>query len=258
MIIDSQSPTGSFSEDFDESITSVSSTFHPNAQLARLDPDLILVSLDSVIFYVHSDVVYITPSDGLQRSNMPPTPPQESYPNEEYGQKPSVISVPESSEVLNIILHTAYNISCAQYFPSFDQLSIAVNMLSNYGLDVQNIRSTTPMYDVLLSNALTSPLELYALAGHHDLYDLAVATSPHLLSLSLSTITDEVCETMGPVYLKRLFFLHLGRCDALRRVLRLPPDPHPSTATCGIEEQKKMATAWAMASSYLVWDPKPG
>lgn len=257
-VVTSQSSTGSLSrvQDFDESIVSVSTTFHAGAQLDRHDPDLMLMSPDSVLFYVHSSIIYLPSCNDQSRPILPLTPPQEAY--SEDGQKSVIISVPESSEILNIILHAAYNMSCAQYFPSFDTLVIAVNSLSTYGLDVRNILSTTPFYDVLLSNALTSPLELYALAAHHDLYDLAVATSPHLLSLSLSTITDAVCESMGPVYLKRLFFLHLGRCDALRRVLQPLPHPHPQTPTCGVNEQRKLALALEMASTYLVWDPRPG
>ena len=66
----------------------------------------------------------------------------------------------------------------------------------------------------------------YALAASHDLYSLAVPISSHLLSYPLHMLTDELAEKIGPVYLKRLFFLHLGRLDALRRLLLPPPHPH--------------------------------
>jgi len=108
-----------------------------------------------------------------------------------------------------------------------------------------------------LSHAPLRPLELYALAASHDLYDLAVSTSPHLLSFSLASLSDEKVEQMGAVYLKRLFFLHFGRADALKRILLPPPHPHPPTAWCDFAEQKKLTRAWALASAYLAWDARP-
>lgn len=73
---------------------------------------------------------------------------------------------------------------------------------------------------MLLAQWPVFPLELYALAAHFDLLDLAVQTSPHLLALPLSILTDPIVERMGAIYTKRLFFLHLGRADALKRILR--------------------------------------
>jgi hypothetical protein len=87
---------------------------------------------------------------------------------------------------------------------------------------------------------------------------MAVAVSSHLLSFPLATITDDVAERIGPVYLKRLFFLHFGRVDALKRLLLSPPHPHAPTAWCDFAEQKKITRAWALASAYLAWDARPG
>jgi hypothetical protein len=47
------------------------------------------------------------------------------------------------------------------------------------------------------------PLQLYALAAHYDIFDLAVPTSSHLLSFPLSRLSDEMVERMGAIYLKR-------------------------------------------------------
>jgi len=60
-----------------------------------------------------------------------------------------------------------------------------------------------------------------------------------LLSYSLASLTNELAVKMGPLYLKRLFFLHLGRIEALKRLLLPPPQP-----------------AWALASAYLAWDAR--
>ncbi|KAJ3546166.1 hypothetical protein NMY22_g2162 [Coprinellus aureogranulatus] len=81
--------------------------------------------------------------------------------------------------------------------------------------------------------------------------------SSHLLGFPLFSLTDEMAERIGPVYLKRLFFLHFGRSDALKRVLLPPPQPHPPTHNCDFNEQKKLTRAWALASAYLAWEARP-
>jgi hypothetical protein len=168
-------------------------------------------------------------------------------------------SLPDQSAVLNVILHTAYDKSCTHYSPQFPILVAAVNRLSSYGITPKSrIQPSTPLYNVLLTYAPLFPLELYSLAATYDLYDLAVATSSHLLSFPLFHITDEMAERIGPVYLKKLFFLHFGRSDALKRVLLPPPQPHPPTPWCDFTEQKKLTRAWALASAYLAWDARPG
>ncbi|OBZ76566.1 hypothetical protein A0H81_03701 [Grifola frondosa] len=102
-----------------------------------------------------------------------------------------------------------------------------------------------------------APIDVYALAAAHDLYDLAVPVSSHLLAFALPSLTDEHAARMGPLYLRRLFFLHLGRTDALKRILLPPPPPHAPTSTCDFTEQKKLTRAWALASAYLAWDARP-
>jgi hypothetical protein len=182
---------------------------------------------------------------------LPPPPP--SAPDQE-----PVIAVPDDSAVLNVILHTLYEMSCAQYSPSFEVLVTAVNRLPVYGIVPKTrIAPSAPLFSLLLSHAPLHPLELYTLAATYDLYDLAVSISSHLLSFPLATLTDDMAERIGPVYLKRLFFLHFGRSDALKRVLLPPPHPHAPTPECDFTEQKKLTRAWALASAYLAWDARP-
>lgn len=148
--------------------------------------------------------------------------------------------------------------SCTHYSPSFEDLSEAVNTLKMYGLPITTfLTSSTPLSIALLAHAPTRPLDLYALASSYDLHELAVSTSPHLLSFSLPTLSDEMAAKIGPIYLKKLFFLHLGRTDALKRLLLPPPHPHAPTPTCDFMEQKKLTRAWALASAYLTWDARP-
>lgn len=216
-----------------------------------MQPDVALLSSDGVFFYVHSHVLLGASENGFNALLSPlpsPTVDQEL-----------MITVPEVSNVLNIILHAVYNMSCAHYSPPFSLLANTIDRLTVYGISSKTrIASSTSLYAILLSYAPLFPLDLYALAAAHDLYDLAVATSSHLLSLPLASISDEMAERIGPIYLKRLFFLHFGRSDALKRVLLPPPHPHPPTSWCDFTEQKKLTRAWALASAYLAWDARPG
>jgi hypothetical protein len=229
----------------------VSTTFYPAAQHLPIPPDTVLLSSDSVFFYVHSQFLLTASENGFM--GVLPAPPPSS-PDQE-----SVISLPDDSVVLNVILHTLYEMSCAQYSPTFEVLITAVNRLPAYGIVPKTrIAPSAPLFSLLLSYAPLHPLELYALAATYDLYDLAVSTSSHLLSFPLASLTDDMAGRIGPVYLKRLFFLHFGRSDALKRVLLPPPHPHAPTPECDFTEQKKLTRAWALASAYLAWDARPG
>ncbi|KXN83680.1 hypothetical protein AN958_00821 [Leucoagaricus sp. SymC.cos] len=232
-------------------LVSISTTFYPGAQINELAPDTVLLASDGVFFYVHASIILASSSNHFN-SLLPPEP------GEKEGQDP-MLSVPEHSTVLNVILHIIYDISCAHYSPPFPTLVTAISRLPVYGVcPRQIIVPSTPTYALLLSHAPLFPLELYALAASYDLYELAVATSSHLLSFPLATLSDEMAERIGPVYLKRLFFLHFGRSDALKRVLLPPPHPHAPTPWCDFNEQKKLTRAWALASAYLAWDARPG
>jgi len=240
------------SSDGQTTLVSVSTTFYPGSNNDPLPPDLILLSADSVFFYVHLHILTEASDNGF-RSLLPPPPTK----GKDASLSP-VIPLSESSTVLNIILHCIYDMSCAQYSPTFDVLTAAVSALPTYGVQPRSrILPGTPLSTLLLSHAPLRPLDLYALAATHDLYDMAVSTSSHLLSFSLATLTDDMAERIGPVYLKRLFFLHFGRVDALKRLLLPPPHPHAPTARCDFVEQKKLTRAWTLASAYLAWDARP-
>jgi hypothetical protein len=237
-------------EDKARTLVSVSTTFFPGSQHLATPPDIVLVTTDNVFFYVHSHLLLIA-SENRFRGLLPTLQPSSNA-------QISVVSVPELSTVLNIVLHSVYDMSCVHYSPSFATIITAVNRLAVYGISPKTrIAPSTHLFSLLLSYAPLYPLELYALAASHDLYDLAVSTSSHLLSFPLSSLTDEMAQHIGPIYLKRLFFLHFGRSDALKRVLLPPPHPHAPTPSCDFAEQKKLTRAWALASAYLAWDARP-
>lgn len=87
-----------------------------------LPPDLVLLSSDSVFFYVHSRRLLAASSNGF-RSLLPNTPVNAS--------QSFVITVPETAAVLNIILHAIYEMSCAEYRPDFPTLVNAGTVLSD-------------------------------------------------------------------------------------------------------------------------------
>ncbi|KAJ7068213.1 hypothetical protein C8F01DRAFT_1117309 [Mycena amicta] len=230
-------------------LVSVSTTFFPTAQHRPHPPNLILLSKDAVYFYVHSDIL-LEASDNQFRAMLPVAPSDDN--------EPPILSVPESSAVLNVILHAAYDLSSAHYQPPFETLATAVDSMTTYGMDPKSkIHQSTPLFSLLLSQAPLFPLQLYALAAHYQIEDLAVPTSAHLLAYPLSRLSDQEVERIGATYLKRLFFLHFGRNEALKRVLGSPPHPHPPTIDCDFSAQKGLGRAWALATAYLVWDIRP-
>jgi hypothetical protein len=238
---------------------SVSTTFVPRNGLDALPTDLILLSVDSVFFNVHSHRLLAASQNGF--GGLLPRPTGRSDPDTgpDGGGGPAVVPVGDESAVLNLVLHATYGLSCAQYAPSFSMLAAAVRACATYGLDLARVCTPgTPLADAIVRHAPIRPMDTYVLAAQHGLHDLAVLASAHLVSFPLSSITDELAEAIGAVYLKKLFFLHLGRADALRRLLVAPPPSHSPNAQCGYDERGKLTRAWALAAAYLAWDSKPG
>lgn len=234
---------------------SVSTTFYPGANIDSAPTDLIILSTDSVFFYVHSQRLLAASTNSFN-SFLPLS--SSLAKKKESPDGDSIISLPETSMVLNILLHTIYGLSCTHYSPTLQDLQTAIVTMKVYGLPVQAyIGPSSPLSHTILAHAPTSPLDVYALAASLNNDALAVSASPHLLSFSLSSLTDEMAGKIGPVYLKRLFFLHLGRLDALKRLLLPPPHPHEAINDCDFTEQKKLTRAWALASAYLTWDARP-
>ncbi|EIW80439.1 hypothetical protein CONPUDRAFT_105451 [Coniophora puteana RWD-64-598 SS2] len=232
-------------------VVSVSTTFFPGSDILTIHPDVIILSSDSVFFYVHSSVLLRVSHNAFNGLIYVSS-------NQGCGAVEPVIPVTEHSSVLNIVLHGIYGISCSHYAPSFESLSSAIAAFPKYGLSAEKlVASSMPLYTLLMSHAPLHPLEVYALAAKYNAHDLAVSASSHLLSFPLASISDDVAAKIGPKYLKRLFFLHLGRLDALKRLLLSPPHPHPPTENCSFEDQKRVTRAWALASAHLVWDTRP-
>lgn len=81
--------------------------------------------------------------------------------------------------------------------------------------------------------------------------------SQYTLTTPLSHVTETVAVTTGPSYLRRLVFLHLGRTEALKRILRRQPVPHDATPSCGEAGRKWLSTAWLAASAEIALQENP-
>lgn len=174
-------------------------------------PDIVLFTSDSVLFHVHSHVLLAVPDTGFH-ALIP------SYLLSMKNSDP-VVHVPESSSRLNIILHAIYNMPCSHFSCPLQDLSDAVDHFALYGMVPRSyILKNSSFYNLLLSYVPHLPLDVYTFASKHELEDLAVSASFHLLSFNLSTLTEEMAKAIGPSYLRRLFFLQIGRSDALKRV----------------------------------------
>lgn len=211
-----------------------------------------MVTSDYVCFHLHSDtllaatdnhfdhiLVNFTPGDGgeLEGSLM--------------------FTVCETSTVFTVVVCAIYDLPFTDYGPSFETLDGGIDALHTYGIIVRDIVTpNTPLFEILLTHAGDHAIELYTLAAHYDMHDLAVAASSHLLAFTLSSLTDDAATRIGGVYLKRLFFMHLGRAEALRRLLLPPPYPHEPTAKCDRSAQATLTRAWSLAASSLAWDPR--
>ena len=246
---------GFFQNDLSSNISvSVSTTFHPRAALLPIPTDLVFLSADGVFFYVHTTQILALSTNHFD--DLIPPKPSMSALCDNLGP---VVPLPETASVLNIVFHAVYGISCAHYRPAVNTLIAAIDLMAKYGLPTwRYITPSTPLYALVLGQAPVQPIAVYAVAAAHGLHDLALPVSSHLLSFALHTLTDDLAVRMGPVYLKRLFFMHLGRLDALKRLLRPTPHPHPPTPDCDFAEQKKLARAWTLASAALAWDARPG
>ncbi|KAJ3501488.1 hypothetical protein NMY22_g18911 [Coprinellus aureogranulatus] len=232
------------SEDGLEQVVNVSIYFHP-AKFPELQCDLLLRSADGVHFYVHKDKF-----DALSQATVP-TLLQYLSPDDNSG----IIVLPDTGQVLTIILHLIYGLSCSHLHPTCDDLISSIDRLAEYGVPPKPIiQNNHELYNLLLIHGGLRPIDIYSLAGHYDVENLATQVSSHLLGYPLSQLDDKVAIRMGPIYLRRLFILHTTRIDTLKRVVQQAPTFHPKTKECGFEKQKRVTRAWAMGATYLAWE----
>lgn len=230
-------------------IISVSSSFFSGSHNGA--SDIILRSSDKVLFYVSSSTISTSCAHAFEEFL--------GFSLDAQRARGAIIDIPESSIVLDIVMHALYDLSCAKHNPPFEDIETAIDRMPVYGLTPKDyVRLGSPLFELLLSHAPLYPMPIYALAGHFDIEELAVKTSSHLLSYHLPDLTDEVAKRMGARYLRRLMSLHMRLFETMKTLVLQPPHPHPVTPYCTFDDQKKLSRAWALVASYLAWDFKPG
>ncbi|CCO26436.1 hypothetical protein BN14_00460 [Rhizoctonia solani AG-1 IB] len=221
----------------DNALVSISTRFHMGERDMQ-DADLVLFSTDNVFFYSHRSTLLresanqfgglLLENDGMDEE-VDVSEPMAGL--DLTAPTPTLIVVPYPADVLNVILHLIYGFPVQRYQPPISVMQQVLPALSALGYNLHAfVTPHSELFLLLVQAAASNPLPMYALAAQHSLEQLAVAISPFTLSGPLSDITDEMAQQMGPIYLKRLFFLHLGRTDALKRLLLPPPVPHPPTS----------------------------
>ncbi len=227
-----------------QEINAISTKFNADFNHNGMPPDTRLVSSDLVLFLVHHHMLADASTNrfnALLDSLRPFT------------------TIPETSDFLNIILHAIYALSCSKFQPTIDTLMTAVCLFPKYGLQPKRyIHPSSPLFSDIRYQMPLSPLMTYVVSSYYELEDLAVITSGHLLSLDVSTMSEEMVEFISPVYLKRLFDLQQRRVDTLKRLFAVPPNPHPATPRCDFIAQKSLTRAWSLYTVRLLWDARAG
>ncbi|KAG7094988.1 hypothetical protein E1B28_005785 [Marasmius oreades] len=142
--------------------------------------------------------------------------------------------------------------------PRHSMNSCAVDRLEVYGVHPSTeITTASALHSTILLHAHVDTMKVCLLAAKHDIFDLAVSSSSHLLSFSLNKITDDIATRMGPIYMTRLFSLHRGRLVSLKRLLSSSPHLHPPSPKCSLKMQNSVTKAWRLASAYLLWQDRP-
>ncbi|CAE6523930.1 unnamed protein product [Rhizoctonia solani] len=262
--------TNSPSPPIDSQPVSISSRFNLDSWDLQ-DADVLFLTPDQVFFYAHRSVLLRYSSNffgGLLVDDTVYDAHEEidvsqpmSDSDSTLSLEPRLVPINVTSDVLNVVLLALYQLPIHGFAPSNETLREVIPTLTSLGYDPSVIvYPRSELYALLLKSAAADPLPMYAAAAQCSFESLAVAVSALTLRTPLHEITDELSRQMGPIYLRRLFFLHLGRADALRRIVLPQPNLHPpeSSPRCNAEAQKGIQRAWALASAYIIAQNHPG
>ncbi|KDN46919.1 hypothetical protein RSAG8_03996, partial [Rhizoctonia solani AG-8 WAC10335] len=243
---------------------SISSRFNLNSWDMQ-DADVLFLTPDQVFFYAHRSILLPHSSNcfGSLLVNFAVYDADEeidvSQPMSDSDSllsvEPKLVAVSISSGVLNVVLLALYQFPIQEFAPSNETLRAVIPTLTSLGYDIGVIAyPRSELYGLLLRSAATDPFPMYAVAAQCSFESLAVSVSALTLRTPLYEVTDELAEQMGPIYLRRLFFLHLGRADALKRIVLPQPNLHlpESNPQCDSEIQKGIQRAWTLASSHII------
>ncbi|CAE6454651.1 unnamed protein product [Rhizoctonia solani] len=233
------------------------------------DADVLFLTADQVFFYAHRSILLscstnclggLLASDSTHRT-LKKVDVGRPMDNLLVSSEPRLVIVNIISDIFNMVLLSLYQFPIQDFVPSSQTLRGTISALTSLGCDPGVIAyPRSELYRLLLKSAAADPLPMYAVATQCSFESLAISVSALTLQTSPDQIIDDLARQMGAVYLRRLFFLHLGRADALRRVILPLPTLHPSTANarCSSDAQKGILRAWTLASAYIIAQNHPG
>lgn len=129
-------------------------------------------------------------------------------------------------------------------------ISGALSASTKYGLPIPDVDSE--IWTLLLKQVDLDPIRVYATGAVYGIESVCVVASEHTLKASLSSLSESQAIEIGPHYLRRLFFLHLGRTEALKRILGAPVQNHSPIALCSEEGLDALQKGWrAMTAEIL-------
>ncbi|KAG8981586.1 hypothetical protein FRB90_007150 [Tulasnella sp. 427] len=146
------------------------------------------------------------------------------------------IAVQETSIVFNLLLHVLYGM---------------------YGLRMIGAGDPSGIGAMILRHAASAPLRAYGLAASQGMEDVCVASSKFTFQITLDAVSENDALRMGPIYLRRLFLLHLGVVETLKKLLALLPSLHEPKGPCTPLGQQKLAVAWREAVASILLQEAP-
>ncbi len=195
-------------------------------------PDVVIRSSDNIYFAVHARRLLSTSKNGfanLLTANPSPTT-----------TSPAQIVVAEPADVLNVVLHTVYELSADAHRPSLQCLRATLQALEKYNITPldQYITTDTPLFNTILALATAHPFETFGLASQYKLEALAVAVSSRTLTTKMHTMNADVAGTINVMYLQRLYGLHQARRDGMKAI-NATPILHDNLPNCGNAKQQE-------------------
>ncbi|KAH7101342.1 hypothetical protein BKA62DRAFT_672002 [Auriculariales sp. MPI-PUGE-AT-0066] len=169
----------------------ISPVFHSSARFNQAcDPDIVLVSSDNGGFYVHSP--RLLAASGNSFAGLLPVFAGPA------SRAPPVVHVADDAATLDVVLRAVYLLPVDAAAVPLDVLARAVDAgLRRYALPAPPFVApgTCPVFDALMAHAVARGVggaqAVYTIAARNGLEPLAVAASELLLSLDISTITDD-------------------------------------------------------------------
>ncbi|KAG8718410.1 hypothetical protein FRC08_005312 [Ceratobasidium sp. 394] len=245
----------------DEPIALLSSRFNPT-EPGFQEADLVLLTTDAVFFYAHTSELLrqssnyfgnLIAEERISKGDSTQCTSRGTY----IIDPPELKLVDYSSDVLELVLDAVYKRSTESLAPSIATLRDAIAALVSLGYCPKDmVVPGSELFVRSLEAAETEPLQVYALAAQHSLELLAVAASGLTSAHSLDDVSDELALQMGPIYLKRLFLLHMQRAQEVRHSVHLPLELHaigsPPGVKCNEKVQESVNDVWTLASGYVV------